>query len=544
MPAADLATAAHHDTGARSTAACAGLFGGAFVVAIFLLLVWGAQRDAAHGETPAAPTPAAPSAQGRATATAPAATPARRAISSKRRPSTGSVSTAPAAPIKRQPGTTAAPSRSTGTRSPTVKVAPIKRRPTVPVLPGTATKPDRAQVITPAAQPEVTPAPASPERPAAADTPAVADTRLSDVASAQPPDPKPDPLAIPLVGAVPEPVPGTMPPAGAPPRWLDPSSTSAPTLPAALPLKASLLEASRTGTGRVTTAAVAAPAINQCNGTDNAGGQGVTCTVTVINNLNVATGAASSTVTVNECHGAANAPLTCTPTTTSFTSLVTSVTQCDGSGNGGGGAVRCSVEIINNITGTATTTEATINQCNGSGTGGGTPPTVVCTPSGATTGATITQCNGSGNGGGGTARVQCTVLPSTQTSALPVTVDQCNGSGNGDGGIVICTVRVTNNIIPPDVIPPDVIPPGDTPPGGTPPGGITAAGFGTPTAFRPPTAFDTSNAPAGTGGRAEAAATSLARTGSTTSPMILLGLLALVLGGLLTGLGRRRATPT
>ena len=40
------------------------------------------------------------------------------------------------------------------------------------------------------------------------------------------------------------------------------------------------------------------PAVNQCNGTDNAGGQEVACTVTVINNLDLATGVTSSTLTV------------------------------------------------------------------------------------------------------------------------------------------------------------------------------------------------------------------------------------------------------
>ena len=120
--------------------------------------------------------------------------------------------------------------------------------------------------------------------------------------------------------------------------------------------------------------AAVAHAVNQCNGTDNVGGQAVECTVTVTNNRNVATGKTSSTVRVRECHGAANAPPTCTVTTTPFTALTTSVTQCDGSGSGGGGTVTCTVAIVNNITGPATTSPATINQCNGSGTGGGTQP--------------------------------------------------------------------------------------------------------------------------------------------------------------------------
>ena len=195
--------------------------------------------------------------------------------------------------------------------------------------------------------------------------------------------------------------------------------------------------------------AVSAPlAITQCNGTDNVGGESVACDVTVVNNLNVATGLTSSVVTVRECHGAANTVPTCTTTPSSSNRLTTTVNQCNGSGSGAGGTVTCTVHILNNITGVSASTPATINQCNGSGTGGGTAPTTVCVPLGNTTNATITQCNTSGNGGGGTMRVRCTVTPSTQAAALPVTVDQCNGSGNGGGATVTCTTSLVNNVFP------------------------------------------------------------------------------------------------
>jgi hypothetical protein len=84
-------------------------------------------------------------------------------------------------------------------------------------------------------------------------------------------------------------------------------------------------------------AADAPAAIDQCNGFDNVGGQAVACDVTIVNNLNQATGVASSKVQVRECHGAANAALPCTTSTTPYSHLTTHVTQCDGSGNGGGG---------------------------------------------------------------------------------------------------------------------------------------------------------------------------------------------------------------
>ena len=197
-------------------------------------------------------------------------------------------------------------------------------------------------------------------------------------------------------------------------------------------------------------AAPASPTVNQCNGTDNVGGQAVVCDITITNNLNLATGAVSSTVTTNDCHGAAGAPpvVTCIALTQNFPTLTTSANQCNGSGLGGGSNVICSVTILNNITGTVTPTAATVDQCVGSGTGGGGGSTMVCDPFPAnTTNATVTQCNGSGNGGGGVIRVQCTVGPSTITSALPVTVDQCNGSGNGGGNTVTCTVSIRTTVL-------------------------------------------------------------------------------------------------
>ena len=201
--------------------------------------------------------------------------------------------------------------------------------------------------------------------------------------------------------------------------------------------------------------AAAAPAVSQCNGTDNAGGQAVECHYTVTNTINGAT--TSSTVTLTECHGSANdAPtMVCTSSSVTSTDLVTSVDQCNGSGNGGGGTVECTVDVINNITGNVTPTAATVNQCNASGTGGGTQPTVLCDPFPAnTTSATVTQCNESGNGGGGTQRVRCTVgSSSTTTALLTVTINQCNGSGNGGGATVVCSTSLTNNVTAPSPAP-------------------------------------------------------------------------------------------
>ncbi|WP_146070627.1 hypothetical protein [Cryobacterium sp. M91] len=192
--------------------------------------------------------------------------------------------------------------------------------------------------------------------------------------------------------------------------------------------------------------AVAAQTIAQCNNVDNTGGLGLSCDVTVTNNLNVATGVASSTVIIKECHSAANTEPTCTTSTTSYNALTTSVNQCNYAANGGGASVICNVSITNNITGASTTgvSGATVDQCNGSG-AEGTAPTLNCDPFPASTsGATITQCNGSTNGGGAPDRVTCTVPPSTMSAQLAVSINQCNNTANGGGSVVTCTASLTN----------------------------------------------------------------------------------------------------
>lgn len=233
--------------------------------------------------------------------------------------------------------------------------------------------------------------------------------------------------------------------------------------------------------------AVVAPVeVDQCNDWGNGGGNEVRCNVTVTNNFNVATLVASSTVTVQECLGAAGAAICDPERTTSYAGLVTSVYQCNYSVDGGGSNVACNVSVINNITGAATATPATINQCNDSG-AAGEEPTVVCDPEDRSdTLAAITQCNGSANDGTAPRRVLCEVSPSTETSALPFTVNQCNNSANGGGSTVVCSTSMVNRItaISTPVIPPDG---GDTP---------TATPTPTPTATPTPTPTPTPSASA------------------------------------------------
>jgi hypothetical protein len=180
-----------------------------------------------------------------------------------------------------------------------------------------------------------------------------------------------------------------------------------------------------------------------CN--NGLGNGGAVCEVTVVNTITPSGG--SAVVTVRECTGSAGVPdTTCTNTTTPLSEPVTQVTQCDGSINGGGGTLLCSVMVTNNfvgITPSPTVTAVTVNQCVGSADTGS---AMVCTPFPATTtGAAITQCNGSSNGGG--ASLTCTAT-GTQSSGLTVLIDQCNGSSNGGGTLTVCSASITNNILP------------------------------------------------------------------------------------------------
>jgi len=176
------------------------------------------------------------------------------------------------------------------------------------------------------------------------------------------------------------------------------------------------------------------------NGMDNTGGLGLICEVTIVNTITASGGTA--TVSVRECHGAAGDPTAaCIVTTNVLTEPVTAVTQCNDSINGGGGTLRCSVEVTNNFSGVSPgSSAATVNQCVGSGDG----ITTGCDPFPATTsGAAITQCNGSANGGT-LVELTCTAT-GTDSAAHVVTINQCNGSANGGGALVICSANVANN---------------------------------------------------------------------------------------------------
>lgn len=151
------------------------------------------------------------------------------------------------------------------------------------------------------------------------------------------------------------------------------------------------------------------------NGMDNGGGTGTLCEITI----------RSDSATILECHGAAGDPrAACTLTV--LAGRVVSVDACNGSANGGGATMRCSVTVVGGPRATS------VNQCVGSGDG----ITVGCIPFPATvSNATVNQCNGSANGG------TLVGLACIVSGSGGVLVRQCNLSGNGGGGLVVCSVR-------------------------------------------------------------------------------------------------------
>jgi hypothetical protein len=206
-------------------------------------------------------------------------------------------------------------------------------------------------------------------------------------------------------------------------------------------LALSLLVAGVLAAAPAASAATVARTTTCSNGVDNTGGLGLICQVSIANTFSASGG--SSRVTVRECHGAAGDPTAkCLTTVRILSRPVTAVTQCNSSINGGGGTLRCSVNVVNNFVGISpNSTAATVNQCVGSGGGKHTG----CDPFPATTsGATITQCNGSANGGT-LVRLTCTATGS-KSAAGTVKVNQCNGSANGGGALVICSASIVNRV--------------------------------------------------------------------------------------------------
>jgi len=134
----------------------------------------------------------------------------------------------------------------------------------------------------------------------------------------------------------------------------------------AILLASGLLLLGSLGLAGSASAATIASTTTCSNGVDNTGGLGLICEVTIANTI-TATGG-SATVTVRECHGAAGDPeASCTTETTVLTAPVTAVTQCNEAINGGGGTLRCSVQVTNTFVGLDPGTTCT-NKANWGGT--------------------------------------------------------------------------------------------------------------------------------------------------------------------------------
>ena len=254
-----------------------------------------------------------------------------------------------------------------------------------------------------------------------------------------------------------------------------PAAPARPTLPA---MVIALMLAScafwLAGLAAPAPAHAATTAVDQCNG-HGPGTAGATtalkCTVTVVNTIS-GTATSSTTTVTRECTlGPCSSPNG--TSTTSSTSLVTAVRQCNSSDNDAAHPIMCSVKITNNIWRDTSGAQplSTPTVTECVGSGKGGSGVLGCEP-GPVSGGMLTQCNGSGNGGGGV--VHCTVDASSRVSgAIPITVNQCNGSGNVGGSAVTCTASIITTITGPS--------------GSTTPVPTTAAAATTPPATTTPT---------------------------------------------------------
>lgn len=215
------------------------------------------------------------------------------------------------------------------------------------------------------------------------------------------------------------------------------------------------LDSRSTWSAAVTDRAIIGSSVDQCNSTGSVGGDTITCTVTITNNFafNAATPdtptGLATIVTEIMCTGSAICP---TGGTTTSSTPVTVISQCNNTGLGGASTVTCTVTVTNNLTGfpIGAAIDSTVTQCQSPG--GVTTLTCVATPPGNTRVGTagpgaqsVTQCNASGGAGG---TMTCTVTaPPSQDTGMPIRIEQCNASGPTGASTVTCTATITNNFI-------------------------------------------------------------------------------------------------
>ncbi|MEA2438321.1 MAG: hypothetical protein QOF65_2877, partial [Thermoleophilaceae bacterium] len=280
-------------------------------------------------------------------------------------------------------------------------------------------------------------APSVPPEPSAAATPDAAPPSVAPQPSVEPPpNPAPDagkpaPASGPDESRSAAPIPLATQDATTASPALQPGS--APT--SATPIKVAVARtgASKIGTSRPALAIAAAPSIgtvDQCSNTGSSGGDTLTCSVTITNDFafnpatpNQPTGLATIVMTVS-CTGSAVCP---TGGTSTSTTPVTVITQCNNAGLGGASTVTCTVTVTNNLSGypIGAAIDSTVSQCQSPGavntlTCVATPPGNSRTGSAGPGGQSVAQCNSSGGAGG---TMTCTVTaPPTQDTGLPTTI--------------------------------------------------------------------------------------------------------------------------
>jgi hypothetical protein len=109
--------------------------------------------------------------------------------------------------------------------------------------------------------------------------------------------------------------------------------------------------------------------VQQCNNSDNDAAHAISCEVRITNNISAGTPNAKplTKASTNQCVGSgAPAKVRCTPFPA--TAGAATVTQCNGSANGGAGTVDCAVDPSSQV---SRAIPVRVNQCNGSGNPGG-----------------------------------------------------------------------------------------------------------------------------------------------------------------------------
>jgi hypothetical protein len=170
--------------------------------------------------------------------------------------------------------------------------------------------------------------------------------------------------------------------------------------------------------------------VQQCNNSDNDAAHAISCDVTVTNYISSDTPDAKplTKATSNQCVGsAATAKPRCDPFPAAADAAT--VTQCNGSANGGGGTVRCAVNPGSTV---SRAIPIRVNQCNGTGNPGG---SVVSCKAGIITRITATAAAPTATKTRA-AKATPSVSSPAPSGALPASTDSTSGPGM-DGPLML-----------------------------------------------------------------------------------------------------------